>query len=134
MMNFTLAFVHPKTSKDGSIFAYKDINENAELTGSDILLNKKEKGPDISSASTNSVPQKQDLSTPSEKKYDLKKKNAEGKEEVSESFKNAVARMYEKETKQAQNTAEAYKEGNKILNRKLEESRAETERYLYENR
>ena len=59
-------------------------------------------------------------------RYDLKKKNAEGKEEVSESFKNAVARMYEKETKQAQNTAEAFKEGNKVLNKKLEESRAET--------
>ena len=42
--------------------------------------------------------------------------------------------MYEKETKQAQNTTEAFKEGNKVLNKKLEESRAETERYLYENR
>lgn len=68
------------------------------------------------------------------KKYDLKKKNAEGKEEVSESFKNAVARMYEKETRQAQNTAEAFKEGNKVLNKKLEESRAETERYKAKGR
>ena len=69
------------------------------------------------------------MSTDSEKKYALKKKKAEGQEEVSESFKNAVARMYEKDAKQAQNTAEAFKEGNKVLNKKLEESRAETEKY-----
>ena len=82
----------------------------------------------------NSIPQKQDLSTPAAKKYDLKKKKAEGEEEVSESFKNAVARMYEKDAKQAQNTAEAFKEGNRVLNKKLEESRAETERYKAKGR
>lgn len=63
--------MHRILMPDGSVFVYKDINENAELTGSDILLNEKEKGPDISSASTNSIPQKSDLSTHSAKKYDL---------------------------------------------------------------
>ena len=41
---------------DGSAFIYEPINENAEPTGSDILLNEKEKGPDISSASANIIP------------------------------------------------------------------------------
>lgn len=60
--------MHRILMPDGSIFAYQEKNENAELTGSDILLNKKEKGPDISSASNNSIPQKSDLSTDSAKK------------------------------------------------------------------
>ena len=50
----------------------KDINENAELTGSDILSQKIEKGPDISSASNNSIPQKTDLSSPNRRKMLLK--------------------------------------------------------------
>ena len=47
------------------------LNKDAELTGSDILLKNKKKGPDIGSASTNSIPQSSDLSTPSKNKYDL---------------------------------------------------------------
>ncbi len=69
--------MHRILMPDGSVFVYKDINENAELTGSDILLNEKEKGPDISSASTNSIPQKSDLSTPSTKKYSLAPKKSQ---------------------------------------------------------
>ena len=87
-------------------------------------------------ASDNSIPQKKDLSTDSEKKYALKKKKGaeSGEAAFDEYFAKAEIAAYERETRQAQNTAKAYKEGNKILNRKLEESRAETERYLYENR
>lgn len=55
--------MHRILMPDGSVFAYKYINENAEPTVSDIFLKKKEKGPDISSASTNSIPQKSKLST-----------------------------------------------------------------------
>ena len=61
---------------DGSVFVYKDINENAELTGSEILPKNKEKGPDISSASTDIIPQKSDLSTPSAKKHSLAAKES----------------------------------------------------------
>ena len=51
------------------------LNKDAELTGSDILLKNKKKGPDIGSASTNSISPKSDLSTPFEEnsvtKYDI---------------------------------------------------------------
>ena len=76
------------------------------------------------------------MSTGSEKKYALKKKKGaeSGEAAFDEYFAKAELAAYEREAKQAQNTAEAFKEGNKILTRKLEESREETERYLYENR
>lgn len=72
-------------------------------------------------ASTNSIPQKSDLSTPAVKKYDLAddgKKTAKKTDEVlnengevkDEYFAAAVRRMYEDEAKQAKKTAEAYKE------------------------
>ena len=67
-------------------------------------------------------------------RYALKKKKGaeSGEAKFDEFFAKAEIKAYEKETRQAQNTAEAFKEGNKILNRKLEESRAETERYKAE--
>lgn len=54
--------MHRILMPDGSVFVYRKTNKNAELTGSDILSQKREKGPDISSASNNSIPQKSDLS------------------------------------------------------------------------
>ena len=50
---------------DGSVFVYKDVNKNAELTGSDIHPSKQAKGPDISSASSNSIPKTAEKINPS---------------------------------------------------------------------
>ena len=48
---------------DGSRFIYKDIQKDAEPTGSDIAFKKTSKGPDISSASNNSISQPAEKST-----------------------------------------------------------------------
>ncbi len=114
--------MHRILMPDGSVFVYKDINENAELTGSDILLNEKEKGPDISSASTNSIPQKSDLSTPSAKKYSLAPKKAqtnakeEGNKQNAElDEKGEVIDPYFENAYLRSNLAEAEKRYNALL-------------------
>ena len=54
----------PKTVR---FFVYKDVNENAELTGSDVHQNKQVKGPDISSASNLSILNHSQKINPSDK-------------------------------------------------------------------
>ena len=95
------------------------------------------------SLDNDSIPQNSDLSIGSEKKVDgkrdlaprKKKAQAVDKSKLNENgevkdefFTEAVGRMYQEETRRAQNTAEAYKEGNKILNKKLE-----TQKKLHED-
>ena len=51
---------------DGSQFVYEKTKTDAEPTGSDIIFSDKNKGPDISSASTNSIHQLEQKSNSSD--------------------------------------------------------------------
>ena len=73
--------VHRILMPDGSRFIYKDIQKDAEPTGSDIASQKASKGPDISSASNNSI------SHPAEKSTENAKKVSESKKKVSFNIK-----------------------------------------------
>ena len=61
--------------------------------------------------------------------YDLAKRKS-----VAEKDSEYMSAVERGDIETAQNTAEAFKEGNRVLNKKLEESRAETERYKAKGR
>lgn len=131
--------LHRVFMPDGSLFEFQETKRsNAETAG----LRDANLSP-TNVTSTNSIPQKSDLSTPFEKKYDLADDVAEEKadekaekkpddtlnengEVKDEYFAAAVQRSMEAQLKATQNTVDAYKEGNKTLNEKLS---AERKRY-----
>ena len=65
------------------------------------------------------------------KTVDKSKLNENG-EVKDEFFAEAVRRMYQDEARRAQNTAEAYKEGNKILNKKIDTMKQQHEALVAE--
>lgn len=72
-------YVHRIILPDGSVFVYSDVNKNAELTGSDVHQNKQVKGPDISSASTNIIPNPTEKVNTSDENYLKAVKNGDMK-------------------------------------------------------
>ena len=74
---------------DGNVFLFEE-NKNAEPTGSDILIENNEKGPDISSASNPIIPDSEQKSNPSDENFSKNSRRASA--ELDNSYMSAVKR------------------------------------------